>query len=81
MRHEIEPTLNILSISFLVAFRALNGNGLTELPSGTFNSLALLPYLYVLSLVEETSFVFCLPLELDILFFFFFARLSPARCS
>ena len=48
MKHEIEPALNTRSISFLVAFRDLNGNGLIELPAGIFDSLASLTRLYVL---------------------------------
>ena len=39
MSHEIEPTLNTWSVSFLVAFRDLGGNDLTELPPGAFDSL------------------------------------------
>ena len=62
----------------LLSFRGLNGNGLTELPAGIFDSLALLTRLYVLWLVAESSFVSSL-LEPDI--FFFFARLCSARCS
>ena len=54
---EIEPILTIWSISSLVPFRDLGFNGLTELPPGIFDSLALLEDLYVLSLVAETSFV------------------------
>ena len=78
MGHEIKPILNTLSISLLVAFRHLDGNGLIELQPGIFDSLASLTFLYVLSLVIETPFAFFL-LQPDI--FFFFARLSLARCS
>ena len=78
MRHEIELTLNTWSISFLVAFRGLDFNDLTELPPGIFDSLASLLFLYVLSLVAETSFVSCL-LQPDI--FFLFGHRDPARCS
>ena len=49
MKHEIEPTLNTWSISFLVGFRGLNFNDLTDLPPGIFDSLASLNSLYVLS--------------------------------
>ena len=70
---------NTRSISFLVAFRDLDFNDLAELPPGIFDSLTSLKDLYVLSLVAETSFVFSL-LEPDV-FFFFFVRLGPARCS
>ena len=47
---------------FLVAFRTLFNNDLTELPPGIFDSLASLKFLYVLSLVAETSFVSSLTL-------------------
>ena len=77
MRHEIEPTLNTRSISFLVAFRDLRSNGLTELPPGIFDSLASLTRLYVLSLIMETCFVSCL-LQPDL---FFFLHPDPARCN
>ena len=55
---------------FLVAFRQLDLNDLTELPPGIFDSLALLTVLYVVSLVAETSFVPSLPpslVQLDFL--------------
>ena len=78
MRHAIESTLNTWPISFLVAFRGLRETDLTELPPGIFDSLTSLTFLYVLWLVAETSFVSSL-LEPDS--FFFFSRLSPARCS
>ena len=80
MRHEIEPTLNIWSISILAAFRNLDGNDLTELTPGIFDSLTLLTFLYVLSPVAETSLVsFFFLLEPDIVFLS--VRLGPARCS
>ena len=77
MAHEIEPTLNICSISFLVAFRNLQSNSLAELPAGVFDSLASLINLYVLSLVARASFVSCLfqPSSL------FFLHPGLARCS
>ena len=61
MRHGIEPTLNIWSISFLVAFRGLRNNSLTELPPGIFDSLASLTTLYVLSLVAKIFFCLLSP--------------------
>ena len=78
MRHEIEPIPKICLVSLLVAFRDLAPNDLTELPPGIFDSLASLTFLYVLSLVAETSFVSSLH-QPDI--FFFCVRLSPARRS
>ena len=77
MRHEIEPTSKILSISFLVDFRDLDDNDLTGLPPGIFDSLASLIILYVPFLVAETSFVSCL-LQPDI---FFFLHPGPVRGS
>ena len=68
MKHEIESTLGISSISFLVAFRELDNNDLTGLSADVFDSLASLSELYVLSLVVETSFVSCL-VQLDTFFF------------
>ena len=74
-----------MSISFLVAFRDLGNNGLTELPAGIFDSLTDLEILYVLWLVVETSFVSSL-LEPDISSFFSFAlaqrhRARQSLCS
>ena len=43
---------------FVVAFRDLFDNDLTELLPGIFDSLALLEELYVFLLVAETFFVF-----------------------
>ena len=54
-----------MSISFLVAFRDLPKNDLTELPAGIFDSLASLSLLYVLWLVVE-RFVVSSLLEPDI---------------
>ena len=65
MGDEIEPTPNTWSISFLVAFRNIFSNDLTELPADIFDSLTLLTTLYVLSLVAKTVFASSL-LEPDI---------------
>ena len=82
MRHEIEPTLNIYSISSLVAFRDLSFNDLTELPPGIFDSLALLTRLYVLSLVAETSFFPpSLPFRARYFESCFLIHLGPSRYS
>ena len=78
MGHEIEPALNTCRISLLVAFRDLQSNDLTELPPGIFDSLASLTFLYVVSLVAETSFVSSL-LRPDV--FSSFVHLGLARCS
>ena len=80
MGYEIQPTPNTWLVSFLAAFRDLASNDLTELPTGIFDSQALLMRLYVLSLAMETSFVSSL-LEPDIFFFFVIVRLGLARCS
>ena len=77
MRHEIESSLNIRSISFLVAFRSLSDNDLKELPPGIFDSLASLTSLYVLLQPAVARFVSYL-LETDI---FLFRRPGPARCG
>ena len=74
----LSQPLDIRSISFLVAFRFLGSNELTELPPGIFDPLASLTFLYALSRVAEAPFASSI-LEPDI--FFFFVRLSPARCS
>ena len=77
MGHEIKSALNICSISFLVGFRILLDNNLSELPAGIFDSQASLTSLYVLLLVAEASFVSWL-LQPDS---FFFLHPSPARYS
>ena len=54
----MQPTLSDgWLVLFLVAFRDLRVNDLTELPPGIFDSLTSLQVLYVLWLVTETSFV------------------------
>ena len=60
MGREIEPILTTFFFRFyslLLSFRNVGNDGLTELPPGVFDSLALLGFLYVLLLVAETSYV------------------------